>query len=118
MKKSRIIVIGSVALIVGAALGYYVGQRRGFKKAFTQEERDYRERTQLNMEFEARAYLRCLQDIDSGNITNLHEFALGHLRYYVWDVQQSRQEGYTWAPHIPWLYSNATTYLTEYPRKK
>jgi hypothetical protein len=54
----------------------------------------------------------------SGSISNLHRFALGHLRYYTSDVQQTRQQGHTWAPHIPSLYSNATAYLADHPQTK
>jgi hypothetical protein len=107
--------------ILGSALGYFAGLRKGFHRSYSQEYSDYLERVQENGEFEARAYLRYLQAIDSEcpkDITNLHEFALGHLRYYVSDVQQSREEDYTWAPHIQWLYSNATVYVAEHPRKE
>ena len=76
------------------------------------------ERGSENMEFEARAYFRCLQDIDSGSITNLHDFALTHLRVYVSDVQQMQAAGYAWAPHIRPLYSNAVVYVAEHPRKE
>ena len=116
MKKSVIIAVGLGVFALGAALGYRVGERRGQDKAIGEAWMDSMERSQLNGEYEARAYLRCLQDIDSGNISNLHRFALGHVRRYVSGVQQERQEGHTWAPHISSLYSNATVYLAEHPR--
>jgi hypothetical protein len=117
MKKSTVIFICMLVFVVGSAFAYRAGYRKGLRQAEALVWSDYLERAQLNGEYEARAYLRCLQDIDSEDISNLHEFALGHLRYYVWDVQQRREEGYTWAPHIQWLYSNATVYVAEHPRK-
>jgi hypothetical protein len=54
----------------------------------------------------------------SGDITNFHAFALADLRGYVWDFQQSRQEGYDWAQNFPYLYSNAMDYIAEHPSKE
>jgi len=115
MKTSQLIFVCLLVAVLASALAYFVGVRRGFHKAYTKEWSSYLERGSENMEFEARAYLRCLPDIDSGDITNLHDFALTHLRVYVSDVRQMHSEGYTWAPHIPWLYSNATVYVAEHP---
>src|SRR5947207_13646437 len=118
MKKTIIFAVGLAAFVLGAVLGYGLGERRGHNNAITEEWMDSMERAELNGEYEARAYFRCLQDIDSGNISNLHRFAMGHLRYYVSDVQEARQQGCAWVPHIRSLYSNATVYLTEHPRKE
>ncbi len=117
MRKLSVIFICLLLFILGSALGYRVGHRKGLREAEALVWSDYLERAQQNGEFETRAYLHCLEAIDSGDITNLHEFALDHLRFYVWDVKQCRKEGYTWAPHIQWLYSNATVYVAEHPRK-
>jgi hypothetical protein len=116
MKKSHAILICLVVL--GSALGYYVGYRKGLNAAEVLMLTDQIESAQKNLEFETRAYLRCLQDLDSGSNASLHEFALGHVRYYVSDVQQLQKEGHEWAPHIPSLYSNATAYLAQQPRLK
>jgi hypothetical protein len=118
VKASRFIIICLLAFVLGSALGYFVGMRRGFHKAYAAEWSDHQERSSENLEFEARACLRCLQDIDSGDITNLHNFALTHLRVYVSDVQQMQAAGYTWAPHMRPLYSNAVVYVAEHPRQK
>ena len=32
-------------------------------------------------------------------------------------IQQLQAEGHAWAPHIPWLYTNATAYLAEHPHQ-
>jgi hypothetical protein len=117
MKKSRVIIICLLVFVLGSALGYYIGHRKGLCAATGLMFSDDIESAQKNLEFETRAYLRCLNDLDSGNVTNLHEFALGHVRFYVSDVQQLQSEGYTWAPHIPQLYSNATVYVAEHARK-
>jgi len=116
MKTVQLIFVCLLVAALASTLGYFIGVRRGFHKAYTKEWSDYLERGSENMEFEARAYYRCLQDIDSGGITNLHDFALTHLRVYVSDVQDMRSDGYSWAPHIPWLYSNAVVYVAEHPR--
>jgi cell division protein FtsL len=117
MKKSLVIFICLLVFVLGCALGYHIGRRKDLR-ILAEMDQSSLERAQENSEFEARAYFHCLQAIDSGDVTNLHEFALGHLRYYVSDVRQSRDEGYTWAPHIPALYSNATIYVAEHPRQK
>src|SRR2546425_6652612 len=118
MKKSHAILICFLVFVLGSALGYYTGHRKGLSAAEDLMWTDQMESSQKNVEFETRAYLRCLQDLDSGNIANLHEFALDHLWFYVSDVQQLQREGRTWAPHIPWLYSNATVYVAEHPRSE
>ena len=118
MKTSQLIFICLLICVLSSVLGYFVGLRRGFHKAHIEEWSSYLERGSENVEFEARAYYRCLQDIDSGDITNLHAFALGHLRLYVGDVRRSREMGYDWAPHIQTLYSNATIYVAEHPLQK
>jgi len=117
MKKSHVIFICLLMLVLGCAFGYYLGHRMD-RRILAEMEQSSMERADENMEFEARAYYRCLQDMDSGDIAKLHDFALSHLRVYVAEVQQSRGEGYTWAPHIPALYSNATVYVAEHPRQK
>lgn len=116
MKTSQFIFVCLLIFGLSSALAFLVGVRIGFHQAYTKEWSDYLERGQENGEFEARAYFRCLQDIDSGGITNLHDFALTHLRAYVSNVQDMRSDGYTWAPHIPSLYSNAVIYVREHPR--
>jgi len=116
MKKSHAILICFVLL--GTALGYYVGHRKGLNAAEHLMVSEQMESSQKNREFETRAYLRCLQDLDSGSNASLHDFALDHVRYYVSDVQTLQREGHDWAPHIPWLYSNATAYLAQQPRPK
>jgi hypothetical protein len=116
MKKSHAILICLVVL--GTTLGYYAGHRKGLNAAEVLMVTDQLEGSQKNLEFETRAYLRCLQDLDSGSNASLHDFALGHVRYYVSDVQQLQREGHDWAPHIPTLYSNATAYLAQQPGPK
>ena len=118
MKRAFIICGGLVVLLLGAGIGYHYGKRKGHNDAIEEEWMDSMERAQLNGEYEARAYLRCVQDIDSGNVSNLHRFATTHLRVYVSGVQDERQQGHTWAPHIPSLYSNATAYLAQHPQTK
>ena len=118
MKRSQFILVCLLMFIFGSAVGYFVGLRRGFHKAYSEEWSNYMERASENLEFEARGYFHCLQALDSGDITNLHDFALGHMRVYVYDVQQMQAAGYTWAPHIRWLYSNAVVYVSEHPRKE
>jgi hypothetical protein len=118
MKTSQLIFVCLLVCVLSSALGYFAGWRRGFHKAHTEEWSNYMERGSENVEFEARAYYRCLQDIDSGNITNLHAFALDHLQLYVGDVRRSYEMGFDWAPHIPTLYSNATIYVAEHPKQK
>ncbi|MGD0207406.1 MAG: hypothetical protein ABSC89_07370 [Verrucomicrobiota bacterium] len=116
MKKPLAILFCLLAFVLGSAVGYFVGHWKGHRTATELVQYEVMEREQKNLEFETRAYFRCLQDLDSGSITNLHAFALGHLRFYVDDVQQLQREGYTFAPHIPSLYSNAMIYVAAHPR--
>ncbi len=118
MKTSSIIFVCLLVFVFGLALGYRVGHKKSLRETQAAEWSDYLERSSENLEFEARAYFRCVHDIDSGDITNLHEFALQHLRLYVYDVRQEREKGYNWAPHIQSLYSNATIYVAEHPTQK
>jgi hypothetical protein len=118
MKKSHVILLCLLVFAVGFVPGYYFGHWKGHRTAAELVKYEYMERDQKNLEFETRAYLRCLQDLDSGSISNLHQFALNHLRFYVDDVRQLQSEGYTWAPHIWSLYSNAVVYVAEHPRQK
>jgi hypothetical protein len=118
MKTSSIIFLCLLVFVFGLALGYQISRRKSIRQTQAAVWSDYQERSSENAEFEARAYLRCLQDIDSGDITNLHEFALKHLQLYVADVRQEREKGYGWAPHIQSLYSNATIYVAEHPTQK
>ena len=114
MKTLLLIFVCLLVFVVGGAVGYRVGVRQAFHKIDGQLFTNQLERAQENVEFEARGYFHCLQALDAGDTTNLHEFALGHVRFYVSDVQQMRSEGYTWAPHIWQLYTNATNYLAEH----
>ena len=114
MKTLSIIFLCLLVFVLGLALGFHVGHRKTLQQTQAAAQSDYQERSSENLEFEARAYLRCLHDIDSGDITNLHNFALTHLRVYVADVHNERALGYTWAPHIMALYTNATNYLAEH----
>jgi hypothetical protein len=117
MKTSQFIFVCLLVFALSCSLGFFVGVRAGFHQAYTKEYSDYMERGSENLEFEARAYMRCLHNIDSGDITNLHNDALTSLRYYVSDVHDMHKMGYTWAPHIPWLYSNAVVYVREHPQQ-
>jgi hypothetical protein len=116
MKRLSLISICLLVFLVGSVVGYHVGVRKTFQKMDGQLFTNELERAQENIEFEARGYFHCLQALDANDITNLHEFALHDLRFYVSDVQQSRSEGYTWAPHIMALYISATNYLAEHPQ--
>ena len=58
MKKSHVIFICLLVFVVGSALGYYVGHRKGLRKAADLEWSDYMDRSLLNIEYEARAYFR------------------------------------------------------------
>ncbi len=117
MKEWRLFLLCSLVFIIGAALGYFAGRRRGLESARDLLVRDQIESGSMNLEWEARGYFRCLQDLDSGNLTNLHAFALTHLRVYVANVQEMQRLGYR-APQIPFLYSNAIAYLAEHPSRK
>jgi hypothetical protein len=114
MKTLLLIVACLLVFVVGAGVGYHVGVRKTIHKIDGQLFTNQLERAQEIVEFEARGYFHCLQALDAGDTTNLHEFALGHVRFYVSDVQQMRSDGYTWAPHIWELYTNATNYLAEH----
>src|SRR5690349_813831 len=116
MKKFHAILL--CFIVLGTALGYYLGHRKGSNAAGDLMVSDEMESAQKNLEFETRAYLRCLQDLDAGSNASLHDFALAHVRHYLSDVQQLQRECRPWAPHIPLLYSNATAYLTQQPRPK
>jgi hypothetical protein len=117
VEKSRTFLLGLSVCILGLALGYGAGRYQGAHRAAAIDMSYNLERAQENGEFEALAYFHCLQAMDSGNLTNLHAFALGQLRYYAWNVQQLREQGHAWSPHNPWLYSNATVYVAEHPQK-
>jgi hypothetical protein len=118
MKTSQFIFVCLLVFALSSALGFIVGVRIGFRQSYNKELSDYSETAYRNEYFQARAYYRCLQSIDSGDITNFHAFALADLREYVWDFQQSRQEGYDWAQNVPYLYSNAIDYIAEHPSKE
>jgi hypothetical protein len=115
MKTSQFIFVCLLVFGLSSSLGFLIGVRTGFHQAYVKEMNDDLESADENEQFEARAYLRCLQDIDSGDITNLHDWALRHVRFYVQSVQEDRQMGNTWAS--PWIYSNAAIYVSEHPQK-
>jgi hypothetical protein len=115
--KFRTLLISLGAAVLAFALGYGAGHWRGVRAAAAADLSYNAERAQESGEFETLAYYHCLQAMDAGNTTNLQSFAQEQLRGYVWDIQQLRAEGHAWAPHIPWLYTNATVYLAEHPHK-
>ena len=118
VKKSRTFLLALSMCLLGLALGYGAGRHQGSRAAAAVDRSYNLERAQENDEFEALAYFHCLQALDSGNVTNLHAFAVGQLRYYVWNVQQLRERGNNWSPHNPWLYTNAAAYVAEQAAKK
>lgn len=115
MKTSQFIFVCLLVSALSLSVGFIAGVKKGFRQAYTKDMTDDIERANENEQFETRAYLRCLQDIDSGDIANLHDWALRHVRFYVQSVQKDQQMGYTWAS--PWLYSNAVIYVSEHPQK-
>ena len=118
VKKSRTFLLGLSVCLLVLALGYGAGRYQGLRSAVAVDMSYNLERAQENGESEALAYFHCLQAMDAGNTTNLHAFALGQLRYYVWNVQQLREQGHAWSPHNPWLYGNAAAYVTEHSPKQ
>ncbi len=118
MKKTRMIFICLLIFALGSALGFFVGWKTGLHKGYTRTVNDYLESTQRNLEHETRAYLKCLQAIDSGSevdISNLQHIALGRLKLYDFGVQFDRTNGFDWDDDQ--FYTNVTLYLASHPKK-
>jgi hypothetical protein len=120
MKKTSVIALCLVALIVGITVGYRVGLRSALHKIGDEMTRDQLVDAQNAIELEARGYLRSLRALDAGgaeDIANLRKRALLSLRIYVSGVEDLRRLGYDWTPNRE-IYSNANAYLTAHPREK
>lgn len=118
MKTSQLIFICLLVFVFGSVLGYFAGWKRGLHKGYVLTVNDYLESTDLNLEHETRAYLMCLQAIDSGNaadMSNLVHIASGRLRLYDFEVQLDRSNGYDWIDSR--LYTNVTVYLASHPKR-
>lgn len=120
MKKSNAILLSVFVFIVGIALGYFAGFRRGHEKTGDDMVRDQMEDAQFAAQCEARGYLYSLQALDSGraeDVAAVRQRALSHLRVYVSGVDDLRRMGYEWTPNRE-TFSNATAYLSQHPREK
>jgi|SRR5579862_371780 len=120
MKKSSVIFLCLIALVLGAAIGYRVGLRRALHKVGDEMTRDQLVNAQEAGQLEARGYLRSLHALDAGgaeDIADLRKHALTSLPVYVSGVEDLRRLGYDWAPS-PEIYSNATAYLAAHTSEK
>jgi hypothetical protein len=118
MKTSQFIFVCLSVFVLGSALGYCVGWKRGLHKGYVLTVNSYLESTQLNLEHETRAYLMCLQAIDSGNaaeMSNLVQVASERLRLYDFETQLDRSNGYDWDDDQ--FYTNVTAYLKGHPKR-
>ncbi len=115
MKRSTI-VIYLLVLLAGGSLGFSIAMQKVY---LTRQ--DYIRLLHAAEQQQASAYLRALGALDSGradDMAGLRMRAWTNLTMYVREVQNLREEGFTWAPLDGQFYTNVMTYLTAHPVPK